>query len=401
MSRIKTIKDVCLRGKRVLVRVDFNVPLDEGGEIGDDTRIAATLPTIRFLVKHGARVILASHLGRPKGKRDPGMSLRPVAANLAQRLDQPVIFVEDCVGAVPSSAVRSLDEGSILLLENLRFHSQEEANDPEFSAELGGLADVFVNDAFGSAHRAHASTDGVVKYVKEAVAGFLMEGELKYLGDSTRNPVRPFVAILGGAKVSDKIKVVDALLDQADSILIGGAMAYTFLLCRGEEVGESLCEADHISVASNALRKAKENRTDLCLPTDHLVARQVDFREKRVGESKIVRDGIPSHWMGVDIGPDTISRYRSSIESARTILWNGPLGIFEIEECRNGTIAIARALASNRTATSIVGGGDSIKAVKMSGCESDITYLSTGGGAALEFLEGKDLPGVSALHTVP
>lgn len=400
MSRIKTIKDIPLRGKQVFVRVDFNVPMAKDGEIVDDTRISAAIPTIRYLLNQGAKVILASHLGRPNGRSMRELSLRTVGADLAKKLGEPVMFVESCVGAISVSAAEKMQEGSILLLENLRFHPQEEANDPEFCKQLGRLAQIYVNDAFGTAHRAHASIHGIVNYVSEAVAGFLMESELNYLDEKTTNPQRPFVAILGGAKVSDKIKVVSTLLEKADSILIGGAMAYTFLLSKGVEIGASLREPNQVDAASNTIKKALDRKTELLLPLDHVVSRQVNFgKEESVG-NKIHRGSIPKGWMGVDIGPETVNIYSSRIQSARTILWNGPLGIFENEEFRNGTFSIARLIASNTNATSIVGGGDSIKALKDSGFDNHITHISTGGGAALEFLEGAELPGVSVLHRV-
>tara|TARA_Y100000588_G_scaffold394653_1_gene516336 strand:- start:22697 stop:23899 length:1203 start_codon:yes stop_codon:yes gene_type:complete len=399
VTRIKTIKDIPLQGKQVFVRVDFNVPMDDDGQIVDDTRISAAIPTIRYLVSQRAKVILASHLGRPKGRSVPELSLRIVAANLAKKLGQPITFIEGCVGTIPFSAAEKMQEGSILLLENLRFHPEEEADDPEFSKELGRFAQVYVNDAFGTAHRAHASTHGIVNHVAEAVAGFLMESELNYLGEKTRNPERPFVAILGGAKVSDKIKVVSTLLKKADSILIGGAMAYTFLLSKGYEVGDSLWEPDQIDVASGAIETAMDQETELLLPLDHVVSRKVNFGKELVG-NKILRGSIQKGWIGVDIGPETINSYKSRIQSARTILWNGPLGIFENKKFRNGTLAIAGLIASNTNATSIVGGGDSIKALKSSGYENEITHICTGGGAALEFLEGVELPGVRVLHRI-
>ena len=400
VSRIKTIKDISLQGKQVFVRVDFNVPMGEGGQIVDDTRISAAIPSIRYLVNQGAKVILASHLGRPKGKPVPELSLRIVGADLAKKLGQPITFVESCVGSIPFSAAEKMQEGSILLLENLRFHPQEEADDSEFSKELGRLAQIYVNDAFGTAHRAHSSTHGIVNHVAEAVAGFLMEAELNYLGEKTTNPERPFIAILGGAKVSDKIKIVSTLLNKVDSILIGGAMAYTFLLSKGQEVGDSLCEPNQIDVASGTIKKAMDQETELLLPLDHVVSRKVNFGKEESVENKILRGSIPKGWIGVDIGPETINTYRSRIQSARTILWNGPLGVFENKEFRNGTFAIAGLIASNTNSTSIVGGGDSIKAIKDSGYENDITHICTGGGAALEFLEGVELPGVRVLHTV-
>ncbi len=395
---MKTLGDISANGKRVFVRVDFNVPFDSEGDISDSTRIEAALPTIKYLQEQGAKVILASHLGRPKGERNPQFSLKPVAAELARKLGLPVIFLEDCIGPEVESAVREILDGSVVLLDNLRFHQGEEKNDPEFSKALAKLAEIFVNDAFGAAHRAHASTAGLPALMREKAAGYLLEKELAYLGQKTANPKRPFVVILGGAKVSDKIGVIDALLEKADSILIGGAMAYTFQLAGGFDVGLSLCESDKTDIAAKILNSAKKKGVRFLLPVDHLIAEKLDFKSASTGETRVVEGSFPDGWSGIDIGPKTIELYRNEAAHAATVLWNGPMGIFEMEPCRKGTFAVAEAIAANTEAISIVGGGDSVKAIKMGGFEDGITFISTGGGASLEFLEGKTLPGVAALE---
>ncbi len=401
MAKTTTIRDLDVTGKRVLVRADFNVPL-EGGKVSDDSRIAGTLPTLEYLLERGARVILMSHLGRPKGKKDPKYSLRPVASDLADKLGRPVLFLEDCRGAKVEEAVSQMQDGNVVLLENVRFYPDEEQNGEEMSKELARLADVYVNDAFGSAHRAHASTEGVTRHVDICAAGLLMEKELKFLGDHTANPDRPFVVILGGAKVSDKINVIQALLDKADTLLIGGAMAYTFALAVGRKVGGSLSEPDKVEVARAALKKAEERGVKFLLPVDNLIVDAIDFDARTVGESRLTGEGedIPDGWEGVDIGPKTVELFRNEIAGAKTVLWNGPMGIFEIEACSKGTFAVAEAVAANEGCVSIIGGGDSVKAIKKSGYAEKVGFISTGGGASLEFLEGKTLPGVDALDTV-
>jgi len=399
MARTKTIDDLNLQGKRTLVRVDFNVPLDADGTVTDVTRINAALPTIKELQSKGAKIILASHLGRPKGERNSSMSLSPVAPLLAQKLGTPVLFLEDCVGDQVKSAVDTLQDGQVALLENLRFHQGETDNDPEFAASLASLADVFVNDAFGTAHRAHASTFGVPSILSNKVSGYLISKELEFLGEKTNTPSRPFVVILGGAKVSDKITVIDKLLDKADTIIIGGAMAYTFAMANGKKVGDSLCEPDKVDLAKSALAKASEKGVKFLLPVDTLITNSLDFDAKQIGESKIVDGDIPDGWEGVDIGPLTIELYQNAISGAQTILWNGPMGVFEIDDSSKGTFAVAGTVA-NSSAVSIIGGGDSVKAINRSGHSENVTFMSTGGGASLEFLEGKDLPGVSILDTI-
>ena len=399
MARVKTIDDIDLQGKLTFVRVDFNVPLDADGTVTDETRINAALPTIKELQAKGAKIILASHLGRPKGERISSMSLSPVAPILAEKLGTPILFLEDCVGEEIQSAVNSLRDGQVALLENLRFHKGETENDPDFSSSLANLADVFVNDAFGTAHRAHASTFGVPSILADKVSGYLIAKELEFLGDKTNTPSRPFVVILGGAKVSDKITVIDQLIDKADTIIIGGAMAYTFALANGIQVGNSLSEPEKVELARNALAKAKEKGVEFLLPVDTLITDSLDFKAKKIGESKVVEGDIPDEWEGVDIGPQTTKLYQQSIRDAKTILWNGPMGVFEIEESSQGTFAVAETVARS-SAVSIIGGGDSVKAINRSGYAEDVTFMSTGGGASLEFLEGKDLPGVSILDTV-
>lgn len=399
MARVKTIDDIDLHGKATFVRVDFNVPLDADGTVTDETRINAALPTIKELQAKGAKIILASHLGRPKGERISSMSLSPVAPILAEKLGTPILFLEDCVGEEIQSAVNSLRDGQVALLENLRFHKGETENDPDFSSSLANLADVFVNDAFGTAHRAHASTFGVPSILADKVSGYLIAKELEFLGDKTNTPSRPFVVILGGAKVSDKITVIDQLIDKADTIIIGGAMAYTFALANGIQVGNSLSEPEKVELARNALAKAKEKGVEFLLPVDTLITNSLDFKAKKIGESKVVEGDIPDEWEGVDIGPQTTQLYQQAIRHAKTILWNGPMGVFEIEESSQGTFAVAETVARS-SAVSIIGGGDSVKAINRSGYAEDVTFMSTGGGASLEFLEGKDLPGVSILDTV-
>lgn len=391
----KTIEDIELKGKRALVRVDFNVPLD-GGRITDDSRIVAALPTIRYLVQQGARVILCSHLGRPKGEKKPEFSLAPLATALAGKLGKPVTFVPDCIGPVVAKAVKAMGEGDVVLLENVRYYKEETANDPVFAKDLASVADLYVNDAFGTAHRAHASTEGVTKFLSPSVCGYLIGKELTFLGDKTAHPERPFVVVLGGAKVSDKITVIDALLEKADTILIGGAMAYTFSLALGGKVGSSLNEPDKIDTAKSALEKAKAKGVQFLLPEDHLVSSGLDFANKSLGETKVVSGDIAEGWSGVDIGPATAAKYAQIVSSAKTVLWNGPMGIFEIEGSSKGTFAVAEAVA-NSDVISIIGGGDSVKAIKQSGYSDKVSFMSTGGGASLEFLEGKALPGVVAL----
>jgi phosphoglycerate kinase len=383
-----SICDLELNGKRVFIRVDFNVPLAPGGEqITSDKRIKASLPTIQHALDHGAAVILASHLGRPKGKPNPEMSLKPVAARLSELLGGPVAMAPDCVG--PEVEAMLPNPGEVLLLENLRFHPEEEKNDPEFSRQLAGLCDIYVNDAFGSAHRAHASTVGMVAYVKQAAAGLLMDQELEYLNKVTKNPARPCLAILGGAKVSDKIEVIQNLMKVVDQLLIGGAMAYTFLRARGESTGKSLVEEDKIELARDLMKAAGDK---LLLPLDHVVAAEL----KADVEHKVV-ERVPDGMMGLDIGPRTIEVYSKIIAAAKTIIWNGPMGVFEMPPFDWGTVALAKAVAASG-AVSVVGGGDSEKAVKSAGVADKISHISTGGGASLEFLAGLELPGVTALQ---
>ncbi len=396
MSKL-SIRDLELAGKRVFIRVDFNVPLD-GGKVTDDTRITSAIPTIQFAVDKGAKVILASHLGRPKGQRNPKYSLKPVADHLAKLLGVEVAFASDCIGEEAAKVVNALKDGQIAVLENLRFYAEEEANDPKFAEQLASLCDVYVNDAFGTAHRAHASTEGMTKFVKQAAAGFLMEKELRYLVETLSNPRRPFVVILGGAKVSDKIQVIDNLLKSADSILIGGAMAYTFLKAQGLETGKSLVEADKTDLATQLEATAKAKNVKLLLPTDHVVAANPDdgANAKNVGV-----DATPADLMGLDIGTATQAAYSEIIGAAQTIIWNGPMGMFEKTPFDQGTRAVAKAVAEaseTNNATSIIGGGDSVAAIQESGLADKITHISTGGGATLELLAGDVLPGVAALN---
>ena len=415
MSKL-TVKDLNVRGKRVLMRVDYNVPMEEkDGQmvINDDTRIKETLPTLKFLANQGAKVILMAHLGRPKGQRDPSLSLRPVAAKLADLLGKPVAFVDDCIGEKVEKTAGALQPGDVLLLENVRYYLEEEANDPVFSEKLAKVADIYVNDAFGAAHRAHASTEGVARVVAkrggQCAAGLLMERELKFLGDELDEPVRPFVVILGGAKVSDKIKVINNLLEKADSILIGGAMAYTFRLAMGSKVGKSLVEPDKTDLALSALEKAKARKVQFLLPSDNVVATPVKTDKlNKKGKPVIdivnprVNEGvdIPDTEEGVDIGPATAKAFSEVVHKAKTILWNGPMGIFEDPRFAEGTFAVARAVVEatqNNGAKSIIGGGDSVKALNKAKLGDKVTFMSTGGGASLEYLEGQVLPGVAAL----
>ncbi len=394
-----SIRDLSLNNHRVLMRVDFNVPLEDGRVI-DDTRIRETLPTIEYALRHGARLVLVSHLGRPKGKPNPAMSLKPAAERLRMLLDKELArgenvgFCPQCIGPEAEEMAGRLEQGQTLLLENLRFHPEEEADDPKFAKQLAGLADYYVNDAFGTAHRAHASTVGVTRFVQKAAAGLLMEKELEYLGKVLRHPERPFVAILGGAKVSDKIGVIRNLLDKVDALIIGGGMAYTFLKAQGEPVGKSLVEADKIDLARDLLKEAKTHKVKFLLPTDHVVAEKID---PNAIVQTVASGHIPANLMALDIGPRTIEAFTDEISRAATILWNGPMGVFEVAPFAKGTFKIARAIAENVGATSIVGGGDSVSAVNAAGVADKITHISTGGGASLEFLEGKKLPGVEAL----
>ena len=382
-----SVRDLDLKGKRVFIRVDFNVPFAPGGqEITSDKRIKASLPTIEYCLEQGAGLILASHLGRPKGKPNPEMSLKPVAARLQELLGRPVRMAPDCIG--PEVEAMKPAPGEVLLLENLRFHPEEEKNDPEFARKLASLCDVYVNDAFGSAHRAHASTEGMIRFVPKAAAGLLMDKELEWLGKATSNPARPCVAILGGAKVSDKIEVIENLLKIVDKMLIGGAMAYTFLKAQGRPAGKSLVEEDKVDLARELLASAGGK---LLLPSDHVVA-----AELKEGAASEVVTAIPDDKLGVDIGPATIAAYTKELSAAKTIIWNGPMGVFEKPPFDAGTVALAKAVAESG-AVSVVGGGDSEKAVKAAGVAAKITHISTGGGASLEFLAGLSLPGVAAL----
>lgn len=390
----KTIQDIDVKGKRVLVRVDFNVPLDAEGNVTDDKRIVAALPSVKYLLEQGAKVILCSHLGRPKGKVDPQFSLRPVANKLASHLPGvKVAFAEDTIGESAKAAIAAMKDGEVVLLENVRFHKEETDNDPEFSRQLASLADIFVSDAFGTVHRAHASTAGVAAYLP-AVAGFLIGKELSIMGEALDNPVRPFVAILGGAKVADKIGVITNLLNKCDSLIIGGGMMFTFYKAMGYEIGSSLLDAESIDLARDLMAQAKEKGVSLLLPVDTVVAAAFAADAEH---QTVKADAIPEGWMGLDIGPESAKLFAETIRGAKTVIWNGPMGVFEFPAFAEGTKAVAQACA-DCDGTTIIGGGDSASAVKKLGFAAKMTHISTGGGASLEFLEGKVLPGVAALN---
>ncbi|HHW03691.1 MAG TPA: phosphoglycerate kinase [Thermoanaerobacterales bacterium] len=389
----KTLEDFDVNGKRVLVRVDFNVPMDEQGNITDDTRIKAAIPTIEYLSKHGARVILASHLGRPKGKVNMKYSLGPVAKRLSELMGKDVVMAQDCIGEPAQKAVAAMKPGDIVLLENVRFYAEEEKNDRDFARKLADLADIYINDAFGTAHRAHASTAGVAEFLP-AGAGYLMKKEIEVMGKALENPERPFVAILGGAKVGDKIGVIQNLLTKVDSLLIGGGMAYTFLKSMGYEIGKSLLEQDKIELAADLLKQARDRGVNLLLPDDVVVTTEL---KEGVPYHTVPVSEIPAELMGVDIGQKTREKFAKVIKDAKTVVWNGPMGVFEIREFAQGTLAVARAMAESGAVT-IIGGGDSAAAVEQLGFADAMTHISTGGGASLEFLEGKELPGVAVLN---
>ena len=388
-----SIRDIDFQGKRVFCRVDFNVPLDDNNQVTDDTRVKASMPTIRHIVNNGGRLILASHLGRPKNGPEARFSLAAVAPCLSQYLGKTVVMAPDCIGPAVTELVNQMEDGDVLLLENLRFHSGETKNDPDFARALAENADIYVNNAFGTAHRAHASTEGVTHYLQPAAAGFLLEKEIKYLGQALAYPDHPFVAVIGGAKVSDKIAVIENLIEKVDTLIIGGGMAYTFLRAEGRPTGKSLVEEDRIELAKKLLQKAADKGVNLLLPQDHMVASvfSPDAEHKVCGDAD-----FPADWMALDIGPATIAAYTDALRDARMVVWNGPMGVFEFDAFASGTMAIATTLAESK-ARSIVGGGDSVAAVIKAGVESKMTHISTGGGASLEFLEGKTLPGLAAL----
>lgn len=388
-----TVSDIDFKGKKVFCRVDFNVPFDEEHRITDDTRIVAALPTIRHIIERGGRLLLASHLGRPKGQPSEKYSMAPVAPHLSTLLGRKVTMATDCVGDAVQSLVDQMQDGDVLLLENVRFHAGEEKNNPDFARQLASLADIYVNDAFGSAHRAHASTEGIAHLLQPAVAGFLMEKELQYLGLALAEPKRPFVAIIGGAKVSDKIQVIENLLEKVNTLIIGGGMAYTFLRAQGVETGKSLVEEDKIELARQLLERAQQKGVRLLLPEDHVIASEF----KADAPSRVCTNSdFPANWMGLDIGPKTAAIYSDAVKGAGTVVWNGPMGVFEFDAFSQGTFAVARALAESDGIT-IIGGGDSVAAVNKAGLDDKMTHISTGGGASLEFLEGRVLPGVAAL----
>ncbi|MDP8230851.1 MAG: phosphoglycerate kinase [Candidatus Gorgyraea atricola] len=390
----KTIKDIEIKGKRVLMRVDFNVPLDKDLRISDDTRIRAALPTIKYAVEQGAKVVLMSHLGRPKGQVVDSMRLTPIAERLSELLGKPVKKLDECVGADVKKVVSGMKVGDVVLLENLRFHAEETKNNPDFAKKLAALGDVYVNDAFGTAHRAHASTEGVTKFIKISAAGFLLGKEIEYFDKALSDPPKPFVAILGGAKVSDKIMVIENLLEKVHAILIGGGMAYTFIKAEGKEIGNSKLEADKIDVAKSLIEKAKAKGVKILLPVDHLIADKIDA----YSNTKVVDETIPVNWMGVDIGPKTVDEFKKELRNAKMIIWNGPLGIFEISKFARGTEDVARFVAGLDKAITIIGGGDTASAISKFGLENAMTHISTGGGASLEYMEGKVLPGIAALN---
>ena len=389
----KTIKDIDLKGKKVFVRCDFNVPLDENGNITDNRRIVAALPTIKYLLEQNCKIILASHLGRPKGEANPKFSLKPVANELSKLLGKEIKLAEDVVGPSAKELTSNVKEGEIVLLENVRFDAREEKNDESLSKEFASMAEIFVNDAFGTAHRAHSSTAGIAEFLP-AVSGFLIEKELEFLGSALENPQRPFVAILGGVKVSDKIGVIEALLEKVDKLIIGGGMAYTFFKSMGYSVGKSVCELDKLDLAKELMEKAKQRNVKLVLPIDNVIAKEIaPDTENKVIDS----DNIPDEWEGLDIGPKTVELFKEELKDAKTIIWNGPVGFSEYEIFANGTRSIAQALAEKEDAVTIIGGGDSAAAIEKMGLSDKMTHISTGGGASLEFLEGKKLPGIECL----
>lgn len=393
MFNKKTVEDIDVAGKKVLVRCDFNVPLD-GETITDETRINGALPTIRYLIQNNAKVILCSHLGRPKGEFNMKYTLAPVAKRLSELLDKNVVMAKDVIGESAKAAVSALKDGDVMLLENVRFHAEEEKNDPVFSKELASMADVFVNDAFGTAHRAHASTAGVADYIP-AVCGYLIQKEIRFMGGALQSPSHPFVAILGGAKVSDKIGVIENLLEKVDALIIGGGMAYTFLKAMGYQIGKSICEDEKLDLARELMKKAEAKGIEFLLPTTSIVADKFDNDAQR---KDVPSDSMPEDWMGMDIGDATIDKFTQTIKSAKTIIWNGPMGVFEMPNFAKGTKAIAQAVADNSQAVTIIGGGDSVAAVEQMGFADKMSHISTGGGASLEFLEGKILPGIACLQ---